>query len=315
MENKMPEEFDSTPRKFFITGRAKSIDRENRTMVIIATERIMDRDGDIIEPLGADVKNYMLNPVILAFHDLRRPPIAKALDITIDEQRVTMTIQFKNTGEAVEIFNDYVDGFMNTWSMGFVAKRDAITEIWDDNNAENGKRLLGYHVKEWELIEVSAVPVPANPMAITRSKTLKKFFSSYENEPEKQYQTLTVPKDISATVTIDGYKDTADVLHDTFEKTALKKSILERIASNKADVEIVEVEQMGQAGMKLECTALDQKNGKVSQARIEKLTFYIPTTQKQLSNDETKRPVEVDHQIEKSIKAAQHAMLMMDLEE
>jgi HK97 family phage prohead protease len=141
---------------------AISIDVEERTIEVVMTTRDIDRDGDIVETKGIELKNYLENPVVLWAHNASLPPIGKILDIVQEDTLMRGTVKFASTPMAEEIFQLYVGGFLKTWSIGFGTK-----ELDYLKNEDND--ITGYHLQKTELYELSAVPVPANPEALVRA--------------------------------------------------------------------------------------------------------------------------------------------------
>jgi len=100
-------------------------------------------------------------------------------------------MKFANTEFANEIFELYKDGFMNAFSVGFIPVDSEPMEK-DSDSVWGAKRFL-----KWELLEYSAVPVPANPEAlalavskgiITEEKkhTLEEMRKMSEGDPDKE---------------------------------------------------------------------------------------------------------------------------------
>jgi HK97 family phage prohead protease len=128
--------------------------------VTIATNR-RDRHGDILEPYGADTTAFQRNPVVLWAHQYDELPIGRVARIWFDDGGVAAEVVFDSRPAAQEVLRLYREGFLSGWSVGFLPKK------WQVIEDANGK-FDGYHITEWELIELSAVPVPANPEALTR---------------------------------------------------------------------------------------------------------------------------------------------------
>jgi len=126
------------------------------------TTNSVDRHGDILEPAGADLKQFLKNPVFLWAHEYRALPIGKATKITRRDDRIEAEVLFADTRFAQEVYELYRQGFLKACSVGFLPL------AWDVITDEDGK-FKGYHVKEWELLELSAVPVPANPDALANA--------------------------------------------------------------------------------------------------------------------------------------------------
>ena len=129
--------------------------KKNNRYSIIASTSAVDRDGERILP--ASFKNlpaYLSgNPVILWAHDYRVPPVAKAVAGDIGDSAMTLDIEFADTDFAREVKYLYDNGFMNSFSVGFIPKS------WDRDSEGN----IVY--TDCELLEVSCVPVPANAQA------------------------------------------------------------------------------------------------------------------------------------------------------
>jgi HK97 family phage prohead protease len=119
-----------------------------------------DRHGDILEPGGAQIAAYLRNPVVLWAHDYRALPIGRVTSLIRDGRALKAEILFAATDFAREAHELYAQGFLRGWSVGFLPLE------WRVIEDEEG-RFAGYHVRSWELIELSAVPVPANPEALT----------------------------------------------------------------------------------------------------------------------------------------------------
>lgn len=142
--------------KRFATGKVKEINVESRTLAAYASTRDVDRDGEVILPEAwrETIQEFSSVPLLWA-HDYRIPPIGKAQNFEIDERGLKFTAQFANTEFANEIWGLYRDGFLNSFSVGFQPKQ------WRDEEGSGVHRTF----IEAELMEVSGVPVPANPYA------------------------------------------------------------------------------------------------------------------------------------------------------
>lgn len=141
----------------------KQVDVERGRIPFVLTSRRVDRDSEVIEPIGAVIDEFIKNPVFLWAHDLRQPPIGKVDPdtITIMPKQVTAEVEFDmNDPFAKMVFNKYKDGFLNAGSIRFIP-------LEMEPPQENGQR--GATITKWELLEFSAVPVPANPDALAKA--------------------------------------------------------------------------------------------------------------------------------------------------
>lgn len=135
----------------------KSVDRDTATLDAIFSTADEDRHGDVVEQ-NWDLINYKRNPVILNSHNYgdATEVIGRAEDVAVIDGKLQGKIIFAVDAnpKAKIIFDLYADGFLNAFSVGFMAKK------FDDTG-----RIL-----ESELLEVSAVSVPANARALAKQK-------------------------------------------------------------------------------------------------------------------------------------------------
>ncbi len=158
----MPKNLLNTKRRAFLGGAVKSIDSEKRTIRAYASTNGWDRYEERFEPnafAGDGMKNYLLNPVVLFAHDYSQPPIAKCIGHEFDAKGLILTMEFAETEKAKEVFALYEGGFMNAFSVGFRP-----LEVAYEERTPGGR--MGVVYKRAELLENSAVPVPANPEAV-----------------------------------------------------------------------------------------------------------------------------------------------------
>lgn len=147
-------------RKTFPFQR-KTIDAEAGIYeAIISTEEV-DRDGDVVRAAGADLTQYLLNPVVLAGHDYRNldSVVGKALEVTVvSGQGIKARFQFapaEVNPKAELVRRLWASEFVNATSIGFIPK--------EAKPRENGN---GYEFTSWELLEFSVVSVPSNQSAL-----------------------------------------------------------------------------------------------------------------------------------------------------
>jgi len=133
-------------------------DEEGVLEVAIASSGSTDRHGDIIDQEGWNLKNFKKNPVLLWGHNSyeTRPPIGKIMKIWTDGEGKRKKLLFKPKFDlkdefAALIYHKYKEGYLNSFSVGFMPLDQ------EDNK----------YTKQ-ELLEVSAVPVPANADANVR---------------------------------------------------------------------------------------------------------------------------------------------------
>ncbi len=138
-------------------GEIKGIDEKEMTLTAFVSTNARDRYDEVLDPKGVDISNYNKNPVVLWAHQYDMPPIGKALWTKRSEEGILSKVKFASTPFAQEIFNLYKEGFLKAFSVGFIPK-----DFTDGDGQKTPKRTYN----KWEMLEYSAVPVPANPEAL-----------------------------------------------------------------------------------------------------------------------------------------------------
>lgn len=145
-------------------------DLGDRSVQFTISKEVVDRDGDILRASGVDFSNYMKNPVFLSFHNSREFPLGKVTKFWVEGNSVKAIVYFPtleelstNPEQASEkaklvdfTYHCYKTGMLNAVSVGFIP----IEWIETEN---------GYDILKWELLEFSAVAVPANQDAIAEA--------------------------------------------------------------------------------------------------------------------------------------------------
>ena len=148
----------------------KAEDLGERTVRFVISKTVEDRDGDVLHADGVDFKNYMKNPVFLSFHNSREFPLGKVTKFWVEGDEVKADVYFPtleelstNPEQASEkaklvdfCFHCYKNGMLNAVSVGFIPLE------WTETKT-------GYDITKWELLEFSAVAVPANQDAIAEA--------------------------------------------------------------------------------------------------------------------------------------------------
>ena len=149
-------------------------DQGGRTLTITASTEDIDRYDSIVRQ-NWKLDGFKKNPAVLFAHNYTAPPIAKAIGLWSEKlptPRLRMKIQFAPTALGEELYRLYREGYMSSWSVGFMplVSRD-MTEK-ERKRAEKAGHIFTGRTKPLvhelnELYEISAVPVPGNPNAIT----------------------------------------------------------------------------------------------------------------------------------------------------
>lgn len=149
-------------------------DLGDRMIRFIASTEEEDRDGDVLIANGCDFSNFAKNPQFLGFHNSWDFPLGVPKNWGIDAmgKRVFIDVYFPTVDElstdpahASEkaklvdfTYKCYKTGMLKAVSVGFFIKES-------EKNA-NSDRPWAQIIRKWELIELSAVPLPANANAL-----------------------------------------------------------------------------------------------------------------------------------------------------
>jgi len=148
----------------------KAIDEETRTIKFTLSTGSKDRDGDIIEPSGWDLRGFNDdNAPVLWAHESFMPPIARAINTKVEGDRLISDAVFATHEEyafADTIFRLYVGKFLNAVSVGFLPIEMELIKSDDPNE-------MGFRFTKQELFEFSAVPVPSNAEALMRGNEMR----------------------------------------------------------------------------------------------------------------------------------------------
>lgn len=145
-------------------------DLGDRSVQFTISKEVVDRDGDILRAGGVDFANYMKNPVFLRFHNPHDFPLGKVTKFWVEGDRVKAIVYFPtleelssdlgNVSEQAKtvdfVYYAYKTGLLNAVSVGFIPLE------WTETKT-------GYDITKWELLEFSAVAVPANQDAIAEA--------------------------------------------------------------------------------------------------------------------------------------------------
>jgi len=146
-----------TTKKILI-GYLQKQEGDNRSFEVIASTDDLDREGERIAQDGWELENYMKNPVILWAHNNEAPPIGKATSVKIEDGKLIIRGEFASAeanplAEQIRLLHN--EGIQQAVSVGFIPlEREGET------------------ITRAELLELSFVPVPANPEAMAVQKRL-----------------------------------------------------------------------------------------------------------------------------------------------
>ena len=151
-------------------------DREPIMTFTISTEDV-DRHGDVLAVDGWRLESYLQNPVFLWAHDYARPVIGRAARVWKGARELLAEMDWAPTGFAQEVAALYRSGYQRGVSVGFRPIR------YEERRDARTGAFLGIRFLEQELLEVSAVPVPANRSALRRRiRGLEQDFDQRDDE-------------------------------------------------------------------------------------------------------------------------------------
>lgn len=134
-----------------------------RLATFVASDESVDRYGDIIRASGWQLEHYRKNNTVLYGHQTDSLPIGKVTTIGVDGTRLLATVEFPPAGTTAFVDSVWAMlefGALNAVSVGFLplAPPDPIVD-------KDGQ-WTGFEFRAQELLELSVVPVPANPNAL-----------------------------------------------------------------------------------------------------------------------------------------------------
>jgi hypothetical protein len=160
-------------------------------LLMVASTGRVARDGGIIRATAwkDDLSLFRSNPVIMWAHDYRYPPIAVAVDVKVNEKRGSGELNgalMEWWRFLTEITDDewdkfagrikalYAVGGLRASSVGFLVRESGNPTQDDIDEAKERDEPTPYWVAlRAELLETSAVPVPADPYALAVDRALK----------------------------------------------------------------------------------------------------------------------------------------------
>ena len=139
-------------KKIYLKGLVKA-QKGAGTFEVIASTSVIDRQGESIDQSGWELDNFLKNPVMLWAHNYGELPVGVAEQVEVNDTGLVIKGRFadgKANPKAEQIRLLYEDEILKTVSVGFIPKE------------RNGNIIT-----KAELLEVSFVPVPANPEALS----------------------------------------------------------------------------------------------------------------------------------------------------
>lgn len=152
----------------FATAEPETVgEAASRTKRFVFSDATVDHSDDSIDPKGWNLGIFKRNPVALFSHMSWDPPIGRASNVAVQDNKLVGDIEFATADvyEFADTIYRLVDGgFLKAVSVGF--KPDE----WAFTNDKN--RPYGIDFKKQTLLEISVCPVPCNPNALNEARSI-----------------------------------------------------------------------------------------------------------------------------------------------
>ena len=158
-----------------IVSRAEGMP-ENEFRAVI-TNGTVDRYGTAFDPAGANMRNYLKNPVVFLKHDRSTLPIGRAtrLELVDGNWEADFVIDGFTDLERL-VIQKLNAGTLNAVSIGAVVNPDKVEKTSDGDVV----------FREWELHEFSVVDVPGNPEAIITARDYSAMMQQHQEFKMRQ---------------------------------------------------------------------------------------------------------------------------------
>jgi len=138
--------------------------RAIRVSISFPSDATLDRYGESITAAGWKLENYQRNPVFQNAHQYGDIlfTLGRAVTTEIRAGKLVQRIQFATDANPMAriAYNLYKGKFLTAVSVGFIPIK------WEDGSESSSSSIPRRRYLEQELLEVSAVAIPANPNAL-----------------------------------------------------------------------------------------------------------------------------------------------------
>ena len=216
-----------------------------------------DRVGDVVQKEaweGDGLKNFLKNPIVLAFHD-RSKPVGKVVAHQVDEKGLKITARIsKSVGE---VYNLVKEGILSTFSVGF-----NLVDADYDKDSDT------FFIKDLELLEVSIVSIPANAGS---TFSVKKSFES--NEDYETFKSNFAKEDVTEKEVSEepSELDISEIIKKTAEETAKLFTKTEEVTPSEEKSEETVEETVEEKTEEQETTKGDEMTTEVTKDAVERL--------------------------------------------
>lgn len=223
-----------------------------------ASTNTMDRQGDIIPTSTWQdpdaLKNYMKNPIVLAYHD-HEEPIGSVTNLEIRDAGVYVTARIYKAANS-EVFSMVKAGVLKTFSIGFRLK-----------DLDYDEELNAWILTKIEMYELSVVSVPANQDALfSIVKQLKAAGHSNDLTNKRQESKMPTPNQNTTELSQEELVAKA-VTAALAQKEAEAKAKAEAEAKAKADAEALAATVLVQVKSQTDALVADIKKSLEDQTK------------------------------------------------
>lgn len=211
--------------KKILQAYVRAMGKKEGTLVgAIGSTDAPDRYGEIVDQETWDLKSFKKNPILLWAHNSKLPPIGRVVKSRVLDGKLVFDAEFDMNDEfAASIYRKYKDGFLNAFSVGFIPK----IFMTED---EKGKMLKNPILKDNELLEISAVPVPANPEALN-NLAMRSFATKEWDDVIKEFaEEKEVEVETTEETTEDGEEVTTEEVEIEKEIDAIADRVSQKLA-------------------------------------------------------------------------------------
>jgi len=157
---------DGTVFRFSTSEQQSVVDADRTWKNIIFSDETLDHAGDVIAAAGWDTVNFNKNPVALFAHMSSEPPIGRAKNVLVRNNKLVGDIEFASADIypfADTIYRLVRGGFLKAVSVGFKPLKWKLST--------DPSRPYGIDFQRQMLLEISVCPVPCNPNALGRARS------------------------------------------------------------------------------------------------------------------------------------------------
>lgn len=139
-----------------------------RTRFVASTDN-PDRYDDIVDQASWQLERFRRNPVAPWGHDYSVPPVGRVVEVGVQDGQLLATIEW-DTAESNPlgrlVASQYAEGFLSAVSVGFRPGRSIPRKQLPKDEPRYKEAGYGMVYYDCELLEISAVVIPANADAL-----------------------------------------------------------------------------------------------------------------------------------------------------